>query len=1000
MSFSLTQIFAMGVAYLSFFFMVAYFTELGFLPAKFVRHPIIYVLSLGVFASSWAIYGSVGFASDFGYNFLAYYLGISGAFMLAPILLAPILRLVKNYQLGSLADLMAFRYRSRTVGAAVTICMLFGIMPLLAMQIQAVADSIHVLNQETSPDILAFGFCIIISLFAVLFGARHITNREKHEGLVIAIAFESLIKLVAMATIGGYVLFKVFGGPLGLNDWLMYHPEATDQLYEPLKEGPWRSIIAAFFVAAVTTPHMFHMAFTENLNPRALLTASWGVPLYLIILALAIPIILWGANVVQPDTTAEYFTLGIPLALNNPTLAILAFIAGLSAASGVIIVCTLALSAMCLNHLVVPFSPVNTQRNLYSWLLWSRRALIAAIILASYGFYYALTKRHSLSELGFLTFVATTQFVPGLLGVLFWPTANRRGFLYGLIAGMSVWLFGLLLPLIFDYQIDVHIPFIINDTFPTSDNSYLAATFAIFINAIIFGVVSIMTEASPSEKQAAETCNVDSLRRSYRWELSVNSAREFIERLRGPLGPSTAIREVQLALHDLAMSVDETRPYALRRLRDQLETNLSGLLGPSVAHEIIDQAIPYVIHSEESAIQDIHFIESRLEEYQHKLTGLAAELDSLRRFHRQTLQDLPIGVCSLGNDGEVLGWNHALEHLTGIQSGNIVGSNISHLPPPWRDIFQHFVHQEKNSQQQQAVEIDGGKRWLSLHKAAIKSDGYLNDGLVLVIEDQTEMRLLEQQLGHNERLASIGRLAAGVAHEIGNPITGIACLAQNLKYDSEDADTIDTSQQILEQTQRVTRIVQSLVSFSHSGHSNIELEPVDLHNVVEEAIGLIKLSKSGKDYDIHNLIAPDTLVKGDSQKLIQVFINLLSNAIDASPVGNPIRIFTQDKEHTLSISVEDQGSGIPADVLKRIYEPFVTTKDPGKGTGLGMALVYSIIEEHQGRISIDSPINSASGGTRVTIILPKYQTVTSVTPNATPPQPGSATRESEEQSKS
>lgn len=999
MSFSLAQIFAMGVAYLSFFFLVAYFTELGFLPARFVRHPVVYVLSLGVFASSWAIYGAIGFASDFGYNFLAYYLGISGAFMLAPILLAPILRLVKNYQLGSLADLLAFRYRSRTVGAAVTVCMLIGIMPLLAMQIQAVADSIHVLNQEISPDILAFGFCVVITLFAVLFGARHITNREKHEGLVIAIAFESLIKLVAMGTIALFILFNVFGGPIGLNDWLMYHPEATDQLYEPLKEGPWRSIIAAFFVAAVTTPHMFHMAFTENLNPRALLTASWGVPLYLFILALTIPIILWGAQVIQPETTAEYFTLGIPLAMNNPTLAIMAFIAGLSAASGVIIVCTLALSAMCLNHLVIPLSPMNTQRNLYSWLLWSRRALITAIIIASYGFYYALAKRHSLSELGFLTFVATTQFVPGLLGVLFWPTANRKGFLWGLVAGMAVWLFGLLLPLIFDYQIDVRIPFLIQDTFPTVENSYLAATFALFLNAMIFSIVSIVTEATPSEKQAAETCNVDSLRRSYRWELSVGSAREFIERLKGPLGPSTAVREVQLALHDLAMSADETRPYALRRLRDQLETNLSGLLGPSVAHEIIDQAIPYMIHSDESAIQDIHFIESRLEEYQHKLTGLAAELDSLRRFHRQTLQDLPIGVCSLGNDGEVLGWNHALEHLTGISSANIVGSNISHLPEPWHRIFEGFVHRDDSPAQQQSLEIDGHQRWLSLHKAAIKSDGYLNDGLVMVIEDQTEMRLLEQQLGHNERLASIGRLAAGVAHEIGNPITGIACLAQNLKYDSENDETLETSRQILEQTQRVTRIVQSLVSFSHSGHSNIELEPVNLHHVIEEAVGLIKLSKSGKDYIIGNEVPSDTLVKGDSQKLIQVFINLLSNAIDASPVGNPISIFCDAKEHTLAISVEDQGSGIPADVMKRIYEPFVTTKDPGKGTGLGMALVYSIIEEHQGRITIDSPINSASGGTRVTIILPRYQTVTPVTQ-----QDASDNRlessESEEQSKS
>lgn len=985
MSFSLTQIFSMGVAYLSFFFLVAYFTEQGYLPARFVRHPAVYVLSLGVFASAWAIYGAVGFAAEFGYNFLAYYLGISGGFMLAPILLAPILRIIKNYQLGSLADLLAFRYRSPVVGAAVSLCMLFGIMPLLAIQIQAVADTIHVLNQDAHPDTLAFLFCCIIILFAILFGARHISTREKHEGLVIAIAFESLVKLIAMIAISGFILFEVFGGPLGLDEWLHANPGETERLYTPLNQGPWRSIVAAFFVAAVATPHMFHMAFTENLNPRALLTASWGLPLYLLILALAIPIILWGASVIKPDVPTEYLTLGIPLAMNKPWLAILVFIAGLSAASGVIIVCTLALSAMCLNHLILPLSPVNTQNNLYSWLLWTRRALIAAIIFAAYGFYFVLGNRHSLSELGFLTFVATTQFVPGLFGVLFWAKANRKGFLAGLATGISIWCFCLLLPLLLDFQIYINIPWLVSDTFPSTENSYLIATFAIFANSIVFAMVSMSTESSPSEIRAAETCNVDNLRRSYRWELSVSSAREFVARLSQPLGGLTAQREVELALHDLAMSIDETRPYSLRRLRDQLEMNLSGLLGPSVAHDIVDQAIPYVIHSEESAIQDIHFIENRLEEYHHKLTGLAAELDSLRRFHRQTLQDLPMGVCSVGNDGEVLGWNHAIEHLTKVSSSDIVGSNINQLPKPWRSLFNEFIAGNETQYYQHKVVHHGMDRWFSLHKATIKGEqaNRQQNGLVIVIEDQTEMRSLEHQLTHNERLASVGRLAAGVAHEIGNPITGIACLAQNLLYESDEPEVIDTSKQIVDQTKRVSRIVQSLVNFSHRGNIQLPEDPVNIQECAQGAIDLIRLSKDGKDYLITNETHSEHAVKGDQQRLTQVFINLLSNAIDASVVDQPIVVRSIQHEHTITIEVEDHGTGIPREVLDRIYEPFVTTKDPGKGTGLGMALVYSIIEEHLGHIRIESPIpyildqtrsETELAGTRVTITLPRYLT--------------------------
>src|SRR5690606_3040349 len=142
--------------------------------------------------------------------------------------------------------------------------------------------------------------------------------------------------------------------------------------------------------------------------------------------------------------------------------------------------------------------------------------------------------------------------------------------------------FGLLLPVLLGVQFHIDFPILINDMFPTSNNSYMVATFAVFLNSLIFGIVSLLTEATPPEKQAAETCNVDNLRRPQRWELSAKTAREFVGRLARPLGASTARREVDLALNDLAMSLDETRPYALRRLRDQLESNLSGLLGPSV----------------------------------------------------------------------------------------------------------------------------------------------------------------------------------------------------------------------------------------------------------------------------------------------------------------------------------------------------------------------------------------------------------------------------------
>jgi signal transduction histidine kinase len=232
---------------------------------------------------------------------------------------------------------------------------------------------------------------------------------------------------------------------------------------------------------------------------------------------------------------------------------------------------------------------------------------------------------------------------------------------------------------------------------------------------------------------------------------------------------------------------------------------------------------------------------------------------------------------------------------------------------------------------------------------------------------------------HSERLASIGRLAAGVAHEIGNPVTGIACLAQNLREEREDDGEItELSSQILEQTKRISRIVQSLMSFAHAGSHQHSDEPVCLAEVAQDAIGLLALNRRNFEVQFFNLCDPEHWVDGDPQRLAQVLINLLSNARDASPAGTAVRVKSEASEHTVDLIVEDEGSGIPKSIMDRLFEPFFTTKDPGEGTGLGLALVYSIVEEHYGQITIDSPADTQSQrGTRIRVTLPRHVVATS-----------------------
>ncbi|TBU71993.1 ATPase [Pseudomonas daroniae] len=974
MSFSLSQLMLVSAAYLLVLFSVAWCADRGLIPRRLIRHPLTYTLSLGVYASAWAFYGTVGLAYQYGYGFLASYLGVTGAFLLAPVLLYPILRITRTYQLSSLADLFAFRFRSTWAGALSTICMLVAVLPLLALQIQAVTDAISILTREPVQPQIALAFCGLFILVTILFGARHLATREKHEGLVLAIAFESIVKLLAMGAIGLYALYAVFDGPRELEQWLVLNQAALASLHTPLQEGPWRTLLLVFFASAIVMPHMYHMTFTENLNPRALVSASWGLPLFLLLMSLAVPLILWAGLRLGSTTSPEYFTLGLGIAVDSPTLALIAYIGGLSASSGLIIVTTLALSGMLLNHVVLPLYQPPAEGNIYRWLKWTRRALIVAIILASYAFYNLLDAQQELANLGIVSFVATLQFLPGVLSVLYWPTANRRGFIAGLLAGIAVWAVSMLMPLLGTLP-GLYVP-ILDLVYVLDDSSWhLAAIASLATNVLVFTLVSVFTDSSPEEDSAAEACAVDNVRRPQRRELLALSPQEFATQLAKPLGAKTAQREVEQALRDLHLPFDESRPYALRRLRDRLEANLSGLMGPSVAQDIIESFLPYKSGSESYVTEDIHFIESRLEDYHSRLTGLAAELDALRRYHRQTLQELPMGVCSLAKDHEILMWNKAMEELTEIPAQRIVGSRLSTLGEPWRDLLQRFIEIPDEHLHKQRLALDGQIRWLNLHKAAIDEPlAPGNSGLVLLVEDLTETQMLEDKLVHSERLASIGRLAAGVAHEIGNPITGIACLAQNLREEREDdTELTEISGQILEQTKRVTRIVHSLMNFAHSGNHQRADEPVCLAEIAQEAIGLLALNRRSVDVQFFNLCKPEHWAEGDPQRLAQVLINLLSNARDASPAGGAIRVRSEASEHTIDLIVEDEGSGIPKGVIDRLFEPFFTTKDPGKGTGLGLALVYSIVEEHYGQITIDSPIDpEQQRGTRIRVTLPRH----------------------------
>lgn len=982
MSFSATGLLLASLLYLMLLFGIAWGTERGTVMRRWVRHPLVYTLSLGVFAGIWAVYGAIGMAAESGYGFLAYYLGISGAFLLAPVLLNPILRIGRAYQLTSLADLFAYRYRSQWAGTLVTLCSAAAILALLSMQIQAVTVSASLLAPDTSPKAISVMFSLIIVLFTMLFGARHHQNSGNHQGLVLAIAFDSLVKVVALLVLGGVILFGVFDGMSGLERWLAQAPQPSS-MTATIDDGGWRALLLMSFAAALVLPHMYHMTFSENPSPRALAKASWGLPLYLLLLGLPVPLIVWAGQALEVGVPPAFFSIGVAQALNSPALTLMMYIAGLSAASGLMIVSTLSLAGMVLNHVVLPLKTPKDQADIYRWLQRVKRLLIAVILFLALLFHETIGQHLDLSILGVISLSGTLQLLPGALGVIYWPEGNRRGLIAGLLTGLLIWLVTLVLP--FSHTTDL-LAWLNLPVTPGYDNWHLFTFASLAANISVFALISMLSPASAEETSAAQACSVGALSRPQRRELLAASSNDFIQQLADPLGLSVARREVDQALEQLKLPNVEFRPYQLRRLRDQVEINLSGLLGPSVARDIVKRHLGFKPLTHGGTGQDIRYVERALGDYQNQLTGLAGELDNLRRHYRQTLQNLPIPASSVGEDGEILMWNHAMEALTGISADEVVGARLLTLPDRWHALLDDFNRGNDLHRYKHRLDLGGKPHWLNLHKATLSGPDHTEGGSIILVEDQTETRLLEDELMHSERLASVGRLAAGVAHEIGNPVTGISSLAQNLKLETDDPSILETAEQIQQQTRRISAILQSLMNFARTGnhaHAN-RYEPVSIHRCVEESINLLSLSDKGMGIRYRNECPQNLLVLGDEQRLVQVFVNLLSNARDASPDGSIIQVSGKRDGYSAIIEVVDQGSGIAADQLDHVFEPFYTTKAPNKGTGLGLSLVYSIVEEHYGNVQVESPANSETGrGTCMRLRLPAYEPETE-TGNSTP----------------
>ncbi|HTP84907.1 MAG TPA: ATP-binding protein [Alphaproteobacteria bacterium] len=460
---------AIAVSYLLILFALAYVVERQ--PdhgSRAINSSLVYTLSLASYCTSWTFYGSVGLASKAGIAFLPIYIGPTLAFTLGWLLLRKILRVSKVNRITSIASLIASRFgKSAGLGALVTVVAVIGAVPYLALQLKAVSTSFLVLTHD--PDLAAESLtadilkdaglwaAVLLTLFAMLFGSRSIQPGEHHQGMVAAVALESLVKLLCFAAVGlfvGYGLFDGFGD-------LFRRAAAVPALTPLFAAGDgsadinWVAYTIVSFAAVICLERQFQVMVVENVDERHLDRAMWLFPLYLFAINLfVLPIALAGRLLLPSDANPDTIVLAVPIAAHHTVLAAAVFIGGLSASAGMIIVSTTALSTMVCNDLVMPTllrlrpAALESRGDVIPLLLSIRRWAMVAVMALGYLYMRYVGEGFPLVSIGLLSFNAVAQFFPALLLGLFWPRATRLGAAVGISAGFVVWAYTLLLPTI------------------------------------------------------------------------------------------------------------------------------------------------------------------------------------------------------------------------------------------------------------------------------------------------------------------------------------------------------------------------------------------------------------------------------------------------------------------------------------------------------------------------------------------------------------------------
>ncbi|MGC8755021.1 MAG: sodium:solute symporter family transporter [bacterium] len=959
-----------AILYLILLFILAYYAERKEKAGhSIVNNPYVFSLSLAVYCSSWTFYGSVGKAATSGLEFLTIYIGPTLMIILWPVVLKKIIRIAKANNITTISDFIGSRYgKSFILSAVVTVIAVIGITPYLGLQIKAIMSTFNIITGSSNADAGITGLIItfIIGIFAIIFGARHLDSSERHSGIVFAIAVESIIKLITFLSVGIFVTYFLFNG---FGD---IFTQIKNTGYEKLLllgngshtgYGEWFSLNFLAMMAIVLLPRQFQMAVVENYNESHINKAIWLFPLYLFlinifVLPIAFAGILKGITEHRPD----YFVLTLPLKYGNHVLSLLAFIGGFSAATSMIIVSSIALSTMIMHSIITPsLVRLYSMPSFHSLILNIKRLVILAVVFLGYLFAVYIGEFYSLVDIGLRSFEAVSLFAPAFFLGLYWRRGNKIGATMGMIVGFLIWFYTLVLPGMVKAGV---IPYkgIIERVMGSkifNPNALFNVhglgrwseplLWSMLFNVIIYVGVSVFTKRSKDEEIQALVFveSYDKIK-----ELSVSSSftvNDIEYLLSQYMGPSEAYNVVQQFLIKKNTTRDGLTPKELFELRNEAETALASVIGIPMSSFIFENKLILTEKEREELSASIKEITRHLRVSRQELTESYRELMNLKKFSENIIDSAPVGIITVDELLRVNYWNKKIEALTGIRHDEAMNRSIL-LLLPW---MPNKIFGEQTLDNDLTLK-DQNDRVFKVKTNPLKD---VIGGFVIIIEDISEKKKMEEQLFQASKLANIGKLTASIAHEIGNPLASIFSLIQELRAlkfnNKKDIQfTIESLHTINSHIERISKIVRGLGDFARVNTSERIMSNVS--DILDRTINLVRYDKRFKRIEFSKQSDDIPMLFVDPDEIQQVFLNLILNSLDAMPDGGRLDIKIQTNDGFVEIQFKDTGVGIDQSIIDKIFDPFFTTKPPNRGTGLGLNICDNIVKKYNGSISVFS----------------------------------------------